>query len=69
MRSRVRLAMAIQANPKVLILDEPGAALDEDGQALVESICRKQLERGVLIVATNDAQERRLTNLELKLVD
>ena len=67
MRSRVRLALAIQSRPQVLLLDEPGAALDELGQELVASICKEQLERGVLILATNDQEERRLTNLELKL--
>ncbi len=69
MRSRVRLALAIQSHPLILMLDEPGAAMDEQGQALVASICKEQAERGVLILATNDPNERRHTNLELALVD
>lgn len=67
MRNRVKLGLAIQANPGVLLLDEPGAAMDEAGRQLVESICEEQLSRGVLVVATNDPRERRFGTLELEL--
>lgn len=67
MRSRLKLAMAIQAEPALLLLDEPGAAMDAHGKALIEDICREQRGRGVLIVATNDPAELALGNLELKL--
>ena len=67
MRARVRMALAVQANPKVLLLDEPGASLDEDGRALVAQIADAQAKRGCLVVATNEPQERRLATLELEL--
>jgi ABC-type multidrug transport system ATPase subunit len=67
MRNRLKLALAIQSNPWLLLLDEPGAALDEKGKTLVESICREQLQRGALVVATNDPSERRLGTHELEL--
>ena len=67
MKARVKLAMAIQARPQVLILDEPGAALDDKGRELVASIAREQLERGALILATNDTSERSLATHELVL--
>ncbi len=67
MKARVKLAMSIQANPKVLILDEPGAALDDKGRELVASIAREQIQRGSLILATNDPSERRLATHELFL--
>ncbi len=67
MRARLRLALAIQTRPLVLLLDEPGAGLDEAGTELVESVCAEQRERGVLVVATNDPRERRLGNLEIRL--
>lgn len=69
MKSRVKIAMAVQARPKVLLLDEPGAGLDEAGRALVDEIAAEQTQRGCLIVATNDPAERRLANLELELAD
>jgi len=67
MRNRLKLALAIQPNPKLLLLDEPGAALDEAGKELVLDICREQLQRGALIVATNDPSERRFGTHELEL--
>lgn len=67
LRARVKLALAVQCAPLVLLLDEPGVSLDEHGRALVDLICFEQRERGVLLVATNDPQERRLGNLELEL--
>lgn len=67
MKARLKLAMAVQARPKVLLLDEPGAALDEEGRALVRRIADEQTARGALVVATNDAAERGLATHELAL--
>ncbi len=69
MKARLRMAMAIQAKPKLLLLDEPGAGLDEAGRNLVDKITSEQAQRGCLIVATNDPLERRLATLELQLAD
>jgi len=67
MRNRVKLALAIQARPEVLLLDEPGAAMDEAGKELVSSICAEQAERGVLVIATNDPSEVRFGTHEIVL--
>ena len=67
MKSRLKLALAVQAEPLVLLLDEPGAALDEAGKALLDSVVREQASRGVVVFATNDPSERRLASLELAL--
>jgi ABC-type multidrug transport system ATPase subunit len=67
MKARLKLALAIQTDPQVLILDEPGASLDEMGRSLVERIVEQQADRGCLVFATNDPAERRLANLELRL--
>lgn len=68
MKARLKLAMAVQPRPTVLLLDEPGAALDEQGRALVRRIADEQTQRGALVVATNDPQERSLATHELVLV-
>ncbi len=67
MKARLKLALAIQPEPGVLILDEPGAGLDEAGVALVERVCAEHKVRGALVLATNDGREKRLGNLELEL--
>ncbi len=67
MKSRLKLALAIQPSPLLLLLDEPGAALDEAGKSLLNSIVAEQAERGVVVFATNDPFERRLASLELPL--
>ena len=67
MRNRVKLALSIQARPDVLMLDEPGAALDEAGRTLVDGVVTEQIQRGVLIIASNDPLERRFATDELDL--
>lgn len=67
MKNRLKLALAIQPQPFILMLDEPGAALDEAGKELVAGICQEQKSRGALIVATNDPSERRFGTHELEL--
>ena len=67
MRARLKLALAIQPEPAVLLLDEPGASLDEQGRELVAALCDEQTQRGCLIIATNDPNERRLATHELRL--
>ena len=67
MKARLKLAMAVQPRPAVLLLDEPGAALDEAGRELVAKIAAAQTLRGALVVATNDPAERRLATHELEL--
>lgn len=69
MKARLKMALAVQARPSVLLLDEPGAGLDEHGRALVESIANEQRERGCLVMATNDPLERRLAEFELELAN
>jgi heme exporter protein A len=69
MKARLKLAMAIQSNPSILLLDEPGAGMDEAGKQLIQGVCIEQIQRGVLVVATNDAREKALGTLELELLN
>jgi heme exporter protein A len=67
MKARLKLALAVQARPALLLLDEPGAGLDEEGRAILKRVCEEQAERGALVIGTNDPDERRLVSLELEL--
>lgn len=67
LRSRLRIALAIQTNPKILLWDEPGVALDGAGKALIERVITEQKQRGLLVLATNDSEERRFGTHALEL--
>ena len=67
MRARLRLALAIQHAPLVLLLDEPSASLDQEGRELVQQIIQEQTWRGVVILATNDPQEKEWTHHAITL--
>jgi len=57
MRQRLKYAFAIIHKPDILILDEPTSNLDADGIAMVKRQVEGQKRGGILIVATNDAEE------------
>lgn len=65
MRARLKLALALQHSPELLILDEPTAALDEAGRALIEEILREF--EGAVILATNDPSDKKWGTHELIL--
>jgi ABC-type multidrug transport system ATPase subunit len=67
LRMRLKLALALQPGPKVLMLDEPGASLDEAGRELLDGICQDQVAEGCVIIGTNDPRERRNATHELEL--
>jgi heme exporter protein A len=67
MMQRLRYALALLAAPTVLLLDEPTTNLDAAGIALVDRIVAEQRERGITVIATNDARDRRYGDLVLAL--
>jgi heme exporter protein A len=67
MKQRLKYAFALLHNPLVLILDEPMTNLDDPGIAFVREIVREQEQLGIVIVATNDAEEARICNHNLDL--
>jgi heme exporter protein A len=56
-RARLQLAVATLGAPGVLLLDEPSAHLDAAGLDLLHGVLQSQRERGLALVATNDARE------------
>jgi heme exporter protein A len=57
MKQRVKYAFALIHRPPILLLDEPMANLDVSGIAMVRTIMAEQREKGILVVATNDASD------------
>jgi ABC-type iron transport system FetAB ATPase subunit len=68
-RQRLALVRSLARRPRVLLLDEPTAALDPDGVARVEALLAGWLARGmaVLIVTHSGEQARRLAHRIFRL--
>lgn len=63
MKQRMKFAVAMLGNPKILFLDEPTSNLDDKGINLVKSIVDKFKSMGAIIfVATNDEYEKSWCN-------
>lgn len=68
MRQRVRIAVLLGVDAPIWLFDEPGLALDERGQALLQHEVRSAAERGRLILwATNDRAEREAADVCVSL--
>ena len=67
MKQRLKYAAAIVHAPEILLLDEPTSNLDEDGKTIVRNIVKDQQKRGIVIIATNESDERRWCDTILEL--
>ncbi|MFQ5954115.1 MAG: ATP-binding cassette domain-containing protein, partial [Kiloniellales bacterium] len=68
-RQRLALARALVLQPRVLLLDEPTAALDVDATTAVEAVLKDRLQDGVaiLLVSHDIAQARRLARRQFRV--
>ena len=64
MRARLKLAIATQERPPLLILDEPSAGLDRQGIAVLAEVIERQKNTGAVLLATNDPEEVKLATHE-----
>jgi heme exporter protein A len=67
MKQRLRLAFAVLHRPALLLLDEPGAHLDQAGCEVVERLCRTHAGDGLVVLATNDPKEAALAERRIEL--
>jgi heme exporter protein A len=67
MKQRLKYAFALLHKPPVLLLDEPRSNLDTEGIATVYSIIKRQKEHGIVIIATNDAEDLSHCSREVNL--
>ncbi len=57
MKQRLKYAFALLHRPPILVLDEPASNLDVDGVEIIRTMMTEQRRHGILIVATNDADD------------
>jgi len=58
LRQRAKLAFALQGEPRILLLDEPGSNLDQVGRELIASTVAEYGAKGsAVVIATNDPLE------------
>jgi heme exporter protein A len=67
MKQRLRLAFALLGGPPLLLLDEPGSHLDDEGRACVERIVAEESRRGLVVIATNEQREWGLAERRIEL--
>jgi putative ABC transport system ATP-binding protein len=68
---RMCVARALLTRPKVLLADEPTAALDVDGRLAIEGLARQLADEGIAVlwVSHDTDQVRRLADHVLAIVD
>jgi heme exporter protein A len=69
MRQRLKLAFSVLNNPQLLLMDEPRTNLDEEGISVVYKIAEEQKNRGILILATNEAEDTSICGTNLNIED
>jgi heme exporter protein A len=57
MKLRLKYGVALLGSPALLLLDEPMSNLDTEGKTIVKEIIRNQTKSGIVILATNEAEE------------
>ncbi len=67
MKQRVKYAFALLHEPPMLLLDEPTSNLDAEGIETVHQVIEEQEQRGMVIMATNNADELHLCKRILDL--
>ena len=69
-RRRLALAIALARRPRLLLLDEPHAGLDEHGRAILEDVVRAAPAEGCTVLLASHELElaRRLATREVQLI-
>lgn len=69
MKQRLKLAFAVINKPDILFMDEPRSNLDKYGIEIMNSIALDHKDRGILIIATNDEEDKQLCDKSLNIED
>jgi ABC-type iron transport system FetAB ATPase subunit len=70
-RQRLALVRSLAGAPKVLLLDEPAAALDQDSTLALEAVLRTHMDQGMAIILVTHSAEQatRMARRHLHMVN
>jgi len=70
-RQRLALVRSLAMQPKVLLLDEPAAALDPESTLALEAVLRTHLAAGmaIILVTHSEQQAARMAQRQLRMVN
>lgn len=71
MKQRLNIAQAVFEKQKIILLDEPTNALDNDGVQLIYKLLKEEKERGALVVITTHHKEdlEEVCDVVLKMIE
>lgn len=71
MKQRLNIAQAVFEKQKIILLDEPTNALDNDGVQLIYKLLKEEKERGALVVITTHHKEdlEKVCDVVLKMTE
>ena len=67
MKQRVKLGLALLDNRPLIMLDEPGSNLDEQGKTWLHTLVQQLKASQTLIIATNEKSEMELCTTRLRI--
>ncbi len=67
MVQRLRLAFALLHLPPIVLLDEPGNHLDEEGKTMLEGLVARERGERLVVIATNEEREWTLAEQWIEL--
>jgi ABC-type multidrug transport system ATPase subunit len=69
MKQRTKLALAVLSDTPILLLDEPTANLDQQGQDWYQDLISSYTKNKLLIIGSNQEHEYRFCNHRIQLSD
>lgn len=67
MKQRLKYVFALLNKPPILFIDEPRSNLDEQGIETIYELFSQQKKEGILILATNDAEDLKFADIVVDL--
>jgi len=69
MKQRLKLAFSVINDPDILLMDEPRSNLDKAGIHIMYGIAERQKEKGILIIATNEDEDKLICEDSINIED